>query len=329
MNKLFKLKQWLSLQEAADHLTTMLGEEVTLADIYRLALSKHLRLSINLVNHGQANIGRLVHKDEARFHIYAEDFFTPETKEVRSLFPSTGTREEQLAWFDSNRDRLEQGKFFLSYGGDFIDQDNLIEYENKLTTIKGIWDLPMHGGERLDILHALQAEIGGPPVTLTCLDGTLLVDPNDPTRYAQVLEHYSNNEYCKDGNDRKKYPYGEFNSYYPAGGLPDDAVIVVRTGAIVEFLEGLQDEPSQSARKELRSDARRTYARIIAALWRKAHGDGGVGRLPLDPYTVGAALADMLSRADMASPDAATIGKRLAEEVLPELEKIRSSEKPA
>ena len=33
MSKLFKLKEWLTLEEAANHISNVLGEPVTLADI--------------------------------------------------------------------------------------------------------------------------------------------------------------------------------------------------------------------------------------------------------------------------------------------------------
>ena len=36
MSKLLKLKEWLTLDEAANHISNVLGEPVTLADIYRL-----------------------------------------------------------------------------------------------------------------------------------------------------------------------------------------------------------------------------------------------------------------------------------------------------
>lgn len=59
-SKLFKLKKWLTLNEAARHLSGICGEEVTVADILRLALDKHLRLSVNFVNHTSARPGTVV-----------------------------------------------------------------------------------------------------------------------------------------------------------------------------------------------------------------------------------------------------------------------------
>lgn len=41
---LFQLKAWLSLEEAAKHLTIVFGENVTEIDVLRLGLDGHLKL---------------------------------------------------------------------------------------------------------------------------------------------------------------------------------------------------------------------------------------------------------------------------------------------
>ena len=42
MSKLLKLKEWLTLDEAVNHFSNVLGEPITLADLYRLALCSGL-----------------------------------------------------------------------------------------------------------------------------------------------------------------------------------------------------------------------------------------------------------------------------------------------
>lgn len=56
-SKLFKLKEWLTVPEAAKYLTTIFGEEVTEADVLRLALDRHLKLSVYFVNYADAKCG--------------------------------------------------------------------------------------------------------------------------------------------------------------------------------------------------------------------------------------------------------------------------------
>lgn len=50
LNKLLKLKEWLTVPDAARHLTILFGEEVSEADVLRLALDGQLKLSIFFVN---------------------------------------------------------------------------------------------------------------------------------------------------------------------------------------------------------------------------------------------------------------------------------------
>ncbi len=65
-SKLFKLKEWLTLPETARHLTGICGEEVSEADILRLALDKLLNLSVNFVNTAHATPGEVVHLSHER-----------------------------------------------------------------------------------------------------------------------------------------------------------------------------------------------------------------------------------------------------------------------
>jgi hypothetical protein len=60
MGKLYNLTEWLTVAEAAAHLTIVFGEEVTEADVLRLALDGRLRLSIYFVNPIDARPGAYI-----------------------------------------------------------------------------------------------------------------------------------------------------------------------------------------------------------------------------------------------------------------------------
>jgi hypothetical protein len=60
MGKLFNLKEWLTVADAARHLSIVFGEDVTEADVLRLGLDKRLRLSIFLA--GDYVYAKRVHK---------------------------------------------------------------------------------------------------------------------------------------------------------------------------------------------------------------------------------------------------------------------------
>ncbi len=66
MSKLLNLKQWLTIKDAARHLSILFGEDVGEADILRLGLDKKLQLSVNLVNHATVKRQKIIPISEAR-----------------------------------------------------------------------------------------------------------------------------------------------------------------------------------------------------------------------------------------------------------------------
>ena len=60
MKKLYQLKKWLNIEDAARHLTIVFGEPVSEADVLQLGLDGHLKLSVNFVNGAVARYGKVV-----------------------------------------------------------------------------------------------------------------------------------------------------------------------------------------------------------------------------------------------------------------------------
>lgn len=243
MSKLFNLKEWLTVAEAARHLATLFGEEVTEADVLRLALDGRLRLSVNFVNHAIARHGKVIPLSEART--------------VPGLITKEGEEPYEVVLAMNLNDR------------DFLELEKTIE------NLMGVWDLPMIGGEHLDVEHAYQQRTGGPAVTLTNLEGAFVWRANEGIY--QLQESHDDNEYQAGSSaalDRLKQRIAdknigaadsealltqhkearkEFlekrkankdsgensNNYYPAAGLPKDSVLVVRTAALREFQDAI------------------------------------------------------------------------------------------
>ena len=65
--KLFTLKKHLSLSQTAEHLSTLFDDEVTEADIFQLALDRHLKLSVNLKSI-PAYSGKVVPFEKIKFY---------------------------------------------------------------------------------------------------------------------------------------------------------------------------------------------------------------------------------------------------------------------
>lgn len=273
MSKLFKLKEWLIVPDAARHLSIAFGEEVSKADVLRLALDGRLRLSVNFVNHAVARCGKIVPIDEAEYD------------EVPSI---DGMRTV----------RLYRGPTLFTEGR----VTDVVELEKTVAQLAGIYDLPMIGNERLDIEHQYQQLTGGPAITIEGLDGTF-VEGKD-SLICQLQESWDDNEYqigstaqleklkqhiaknnigaaeaekllSQHKEDRKKFlekkksrPASE--SYYPAGGLPVDSVLVVRTDALRKFEESIKDTPT-NAEKPLTNIERDSLLKLVIGMAMKGY----------------------------------------------------------
>ncbi|MBU2648362.1 hypothetical protein KKI24_26890 [bacterium] len=100
MSKLFKLKKWLTLEEAAVHISNVLDEAVTIADLLRFALDGYLTLSVDFVNHTQARKGKWV-----------------KTEDVESIWKkysmNTGEKNDLPITFPKNHELIELGGHWI------------------------------------------------------------------------------------------------------------------------------------------------------------------------------------------------------------------------
>ena len=227
MSKLFKLKEWVTVPDAAKNLSIVFGEDVTEADVLRLALDGHLKLSVNFVNHAVARSAKWIPRAE----------YTELIELERALGKISQT----------------SGKPILKYG-------------ERVMPIEGVWDLAMIGAERLDVEHQYQLMTGGAPVTLVNIDGTF-VTSYDGQIYQLLTHYddnpYCNSEEQK--KSRAKKSLYDPDNYFTAGGLPEDGVIVVRTTMLREFEQAINDKPA-STEKPLTTTERNTLLTVIAAL---------------------------------------------------------------
>ncbi len=302
MSRLFKLKEWVTVPDAARHLSIVFEEEVTEADVLRLALDGHLRLSIHFVNQATARCGKVVRYTDLELVAAIQSRVLP----------------DDLKWINMPKDiaaamRGEPGGAEVTRLASLrIDDDRYLTLSDDVTTLQGVWDLPMIGGERLDVEHKYQIMTGGPSVTLETLDGTFVGGLDG--KVCQLQESYDDNGYQPGSNaqlvrlkqhiaernieageaekllQRHKEDRKEFlekrrsrpasQNYYPAGGLPEDGVIVVRTEAIKEFEQTINGAPN-NPEKPLGKTERDTLLTIIAALCK--HND-------IDPQGRGASV---------------------------------------
>lgn len=80
MSKLFKLKEWLTVAEAAKHLSVVFGEEVAESDVLRFALDGRLRLSVYLAGSVRAWRGRISAYGDPTDAVQISNFATVQTE---------------------------------------------------------------------------------------------------------------------------------------------------------------------------------------------------------------------------------------------------------
>jgi len=338
-SKLLKLKEWLTVPEAAKYLSTIFGEEVNEADVLRLALDRHLKLSVLFVNHAHAMRG----DSFVPFKEWEENFrskFSWENMEV-TIGPENMLTFRVPEYGDvlyagklsgvpgrDKWDEIQLDKLKMDFLDDYSPEtqadllasvvEALIEDHKKVSetfkgkvppsitsfhkgfrSIEGVWDLPLLGSERLDIEHKYQQLTDGPAVTLIVIDGTFVENQSGEV---WQLQNQFDKEYLEYLNDedgiidriayydkvlkekilkseideeeasnlleqRKKNLNRKRNhsdNYYPAGGLPQDSVVVVRTSALLDLQERISEEHAES--KPASPKTEKSNLHIIGAL---------------------------------------------------------------
>src|SRR5690606_11024820 len=118
MSKLFTLKKWVTLADAAKYLSVSFGEHVTEADVIQLALDGHLRLSLRLL---ASHLYALRWYKKSEHEIEYEDV-TYHLPETGSLKQSTFTRRQpvegeviRLPEFCEDGEALQLGTAAIAY----------------------------------------------------------------------------------------------------------------------------------------------------------------------------------------------------------------------
>ena len=242
MSKLYKLREWLTLDESAKHLSLFFGEEVSVSDILRMALDDHLKISINFVNYGKAIKGRIIPHSDAIYH-KAHPFVLDIIKDIR------GGKNENLT--DEDLSVME---------GIRLTENEVLKLETSIFRIEGIWDLLMLGAERLDVEHEFQQLTGGPEITLEDMNGTFVRSPYDEKIVCQLQERFSKEEI--EQYKGTTLTYDNPRNYFPAGGLPQDSTLVIRTDALKELIESISD----TNEKKLATKTKNAYLKTIHSL---------------------------------------------------------------
>ena len=151
---------------------------------------------------------------------------------------------------DYDDDRFVEGP-----GLERIMFDLVLQHDEKIELIYGVWDLMMLGAEQDHVEREWQKLSGGPEVTVNSTHAVLLSQENGS---ACILHQYA--------GDTQPDPWVDPPSeYIRAVTLPRDAHLVVRTGALRELEKSLSNLEKQQARP-LGTKERHNLLVIVAAL---------------------------------------------------------------
>ena len=309
MSKLLSLKEWLTVEEAARYLTLKFEEEVDEADVLRLALDGHLTLSVNFVNHARGKYGRVVAWEDTEWVMVPNKHMMSSQKStvgfdkardvpVRECPPNLFARMNEIP-------EVERTSFYPFLESLRIDDERYINFDNEVKIIRGVWDLCMLGNERPNVEHAYQILTGGPAVNIAGLDGAFV--KRHGGQVCQLVQSFEENEYqpgsrahlerlkTKIANEKIKrkeakillYKYKELRkeflkyeeaeplkkNYFPADGLPEDSVLVVRTDALREFERKAPETAERGVEKTLSTTERNTLLLIIAMMAKDGYGN--------------------------------------------------------
>ena len=200
-SKRLKLKEWLTLHEAARYLSGVLGYEANEVDILRFALDGHLKISVYFAAPSVVRCGKIV-------------------------------GIEDVEWGEIPAD-LSKGKlshYIMSFK---INDKHYINFDEEVMKVQGVLDLPMIGSERLDVEHMMLSKCGGSGVTYPDMIGAF-VEGSDGEVYQLQTRHDGFTNYFPAILKISWNNADESGVFCPAR-LPEHEILVVRKKALMAF----------------------------------------------------------------------------------------------
>ncbi|MBB3190661.1 hypothetical protein [Halomonas cerina] len=263
-SRLYRLKSWLTLEDAASHLSTLLSEKVGVSDLLQLALEGQLIISVNLIGGVKVKKGEitgwlgtpvtLAPKGSGNLLSLAKEAPPPDTVADDARKISGKTLKEALEYSERLSEGIKKGDFVVCPLGDAVSDDEFVSFKGEVMNVEGIWDLPLISAERIDVEEMYQESVGGPEVDLISLNGPWLKAEEG---FLYCIQERFSKQHIKEVYGEEGLHYSEYNNpnhYYPAGRLPDNCSIVVRRcnlDAFIASLEGPEQSTGQPAEGEV------------------------------------------------------------------------------
>ncbi|MCG8028660.1 MAG: hypothetical protein N0E55_13235 [Candidatus Thiodiazotropha taylori] len=229
MKKLYTLKSWFSLGDAAERLGAGLGEGVSVNDVLQLVVEELLPLSW-YIRHVPAR--RVAPYTALRGRGYSPEFFQMQN----CFFPDKEFPQDQL---------------IISEEWECVDGEESIVY------LDGPHRLELkYCGALMDWIHAHLTNTGG---ELISLDGFFVSD-NEGTIW-QIMEHRPRSRYKTSDGEEKEMAA----CYHPSGVFPEEAELIIQRQDIEAFERSLSESPDTEPNSLLQR-TETSYLNMIAAL---------------------------------------------------------------
>ncbi|MCB1633833.1 MAG: hypothetical protein KDI37_00340 [Xanthomonadales bacterium] len=318
-SKLASLKDWLTLEDAAKYLSELFDDHVRTRDVLQFALEGKLTISVWFVNSVHVRKGRIVPLADCLVRVVpGANLGSPESMPVEA---SLYTRDELRALPDDVKLQISAGRLDLKPdAARFSEGDEWLILDEKVSSIRGVWDLPPRSASILHVRDRFGEETDGPRLdqrnfgSVFVCDGEAVCqlqvrsewDPDDFGSHAslnavqeRILREKLDDHCAQRLLDEYEVARRAFlerqPSFFPAKSLPNNALWIVRTSALHEFERTfLDDQPNTEA--QLGSRKETNYLNIIGALVellaQRCAGDASAGRSTVSQAAIIAALLD-------------------------------------
>ena len=243
MSKLLKVKKWLTLDDAALHITEEIKVTTTATDLYLAALEGKLKLSVYFVNSAHGIKGELSSVGDIDNQLAQQTFDTKDrtVHSMEGIWDLTMQGQEALeikGYFEQSNSGIEVTT--LSQNGILLQQDDVTSQLYKRFDRERIFNPKYNESE--ERRRAIAEE-------------PMRAFENDPSIITPSIR-------------RSKHGL----EFVPCHKLSDvDCVLIVRSSEITHFIEYLEDTPKEE--KPLTTNERNSLLVLIAALCKEANID--------------------------------------------------------
>jgi len=249
--KLLKIKKWIGLDEAAERLTSIFEERITVLDLIELGLERDIVLSVRLP-YGEKFVGReMVYKEIPITEHLLELFMFRKGCEEHSL--RSLSKDEVLKSYKDEFDEYLNEEFKKTceklsenYGSNYAEMS--LEAFLKTATFgdyeyvsdpkylsEVIYDLPMIGAEVLDVQRLYSINKGYESKGLINLNGPFLKDKSG--KLINLMEAF-------DHKSRKSSASGlDPRNYFPCDRLPTHSELGFRPENLIAFERSVSNVP--------------------------------------------------------------------------------------